>query len=420
MVLFSEMFASELIGGPVVDRVQENIGRVKDIIIALGEVFPKVVGLLITVGDYPQEEKVVLIGEIDLIGRQFVSTRATKDRVPFTSLREGEVLLLRDVIDQQVVDLEGARVIRVNDLKLAKVNQDVRLIGVNIGLKGMLRRLGFLGIVSWFYRLFRQEVPEKLIGWDHIQNIAGGQVAIPTKTLTDLHPADVAQVISQLKIDDRSALMSTLSDKTAAEALHELEPMIAAVLIANLDAKKALGILEKMPVNEVADILGDLAPDKAEELLRLIRVRKAASIRELMKHKDETAGGLMTTEFITLPQNLTVEQVIQRLRETAPAAETIYYLYVVDEQERLVGVLSLRSMIVSPPERPISEVMIKEPRAVTPETNQREVAAIISKYNLLAVPVVDAERRILGIITVDDVVNFILPPFSRRKRQMLG
>ena len=111
-----------------------------------------------------------------------------------------------------------------------------------------------------------------------------------------------------------------------------------------------------------------------------------------MKHQDETAGGLMTTEFITLPQNLTVEQVIQRLRETAPAAETIYYLYVVDEQERLVGVLSLRSMIVSPPERPISEVMIKEPRAVSPEMNQREVAAIISKYNLLAVPVVDAEQ----------------------------
>ncbi|HVN66794.1 MAG TPA: CBS domain-containing protein, partial [Candidatus Sulfotelmatobacter sp.] len=312
------------------------------------------------------------------------------------------------------------RVIRVNDLKLAKVDQDVRLIAVDIGLKGMLRRLGLLGISNWFYRFFRQTIPEKLIGWDHIHNISGGQVAIPTRAFTDLHPADVAQVISQLKIDDRSALMSTLSDKTAAEALHELEPMIAAVLIANLDTKKALGILEKMPVDEVADILGDLAPEKAEELLRLIRVRKASSIRELMKHNDETAGGLMTTEFITLPQNLTVEQVIQRLRETAPAAETIYYLYVVDDQQRLVGVLSLRSMIISPPERPISEVMIKEPRTVTPEMNQREVAAIISKYNLLAVPVVDGERRILGIITVDDVIDFILPPFSRRKRQMLG
>jgi magnesium transporter len=420
MVLFSEMFVSELVGDPVVDRVQENIGRVKDIIITLGDVFPKVTGLLVTLSGEKKEEKVILINEIDLVGRQFISTRGTADRVPLTTLRDGELLLMRDVVDQQVVDLDGARVIRVNDLKLAKVDQDVRLIAADIGLKGMLRRLGLLGIGGWFYRLFRRTVPEKLIGWDHIQSISGGRVAIPTRALTDLHPADVAQVISQLKIDDRSALLSTLSDKTAAEALHELEPMIAAVLIANLDTKKALGILEKMPVDEIADILGDLVPDKAEELLRLIRVRKASSIRELMKHKDETAGGLMTTEFIALPQNLTVEQVIQRLRETAPAAETIYYLYVVDDQQRLAGVLSLRSMIISPPERPISEVMIKEPRAVTPEMNQREVAAIISKYNLLAVPVVDTERRILGIITVDDVVDFILPPFSRRKRQMLG
>ncbi|MFA4966948.1 MAG: CBS domain-containing protein [Candidatus Margulisiibacteriota bacterium] len=420
MVLFSEMFASELIGDPIVDRLQENIGRVKDIIITLGETFPKVTGLLVKIAGDKKEEKVLLVGEIDLIGTQFVTTRSTKDRVVWTDLRDGEVLLVRDVMDQQVVDLDGARVIRVNDLKLAKVDQDVRLIAADVGFKGMLRRLGLLESVGWLYGFFKKQISEKLIGWDHVQNLSGGKVAIPTRTFTDLHPADVAQIMSQLKTEDKAVLLSTLSDKTAAEALHELEPMIAAVLVTNLDTKKALGILEKMPVDEVADVLGDLPPDRADELLRLMRVRKASQIRELLKHKDETAGGLMTTEFIALPRNLTVEQVIQNLREKAPDAETIYYVYVVDEENHLLGALSLRSLIVSPPDKVISDIMIKDIIAVSPEMNQRDVAGVISKYNFLAVPVVDAEKKILGIVTVDDVIDFILPPFSRRKRQMLG
>jgi CBS domain-containing protein/sporulation protein YlmC with PRC-barrel domain len=420
MVLFSEMFASELFGGPVVDRVQENIGRVKDIIITLGESFPRVTGLLITTGEEKKEDKVLLIGEIDLIGRQFVSTRTTKDRVPLTSLREGEVLLSRDVMDQQVVDLDGARVIRVNDLQLAKVDQDVRLIAADVGVKGMLRRLGMEKLASWLVGRFGKSIPEQLIGWDHVQDLSGGKIAIPTRSISNLHPADVAQIISQVQAEQKTAIFSALSEKTAAEALHELEPMIGAVLISTLDTKKSLGVLEKMPIDEAADIIGDVPVEKAEELLRLMRPRKSAEIRKLLKHRDETAGGLMTTEFIALQQNMTVEQVINYLRETAPEAETIYYLYVVDESGRLVGILSMRKMIIMPPEKPISEIMLTDFITVRPEMNQKEVADVISKYNLLAVPVVDPENKILGIVTVDDVMDLILPPTSKRKRQMLG
>src|SRR3989339_253204 len=419
MVLFSEMFVSDIIGVPVVDRLQKNIGNVKDIVITLGEAFPRVVGLLVGLLEN-NGTKIILIGEIDLIGKKFVTTRTIKEQVPLTSLREGEVLLMRDVVDRQVVDLEGARVIRVNDLKLAKADQDVRLIAADVGLRGMLRRLGLEKIVGRFYGLFGKTIPEQLIGWDHVQNLSGGQIAIPKENITDLHPADVAQIISQVRTDQRTAIFEKLSDKTASEALHELEPMLGAVLITTLETKKSLNILEKMPVDEAADIIGDLPVEKAEELLRLMKVRKATEIRKLLKHRDETAGGLMTTEFVTLPNNLTVEQVIARLREHSPDAETIYYLYVIDEQERLVGVLSLRSLIVAPPEKLITEIMIREPITVTPEMNQKELSDVISKYNLLAVPVVDPEGKILGIVTVDDVIALILPPHSRRKKNMLG
>ena len=420
MVLFFEMFASELIGDPVVDCLEQNVGKIKDIIVTLGEPFPKVIGLSVALSDGKREAKVLLIGEINLIGKQFVSTHPAKDRIVWTTIREGDVLLMRDVVDRQVVDLEGARVIRVNDLKLAKVEQDVRLIAADVGLRGMLRRLSLEKTISWFLDLLGKKIPEQLIGWDHVQGLSGGKISIPSKTITDLHPADVAQIISQVRPDEKTFIFSTLSNNTAAEALHELEPMLAAVLIAKLDTKKALGILEKMPADEVADILGDLPSEKSQQLLSLMRVRKATQIRKLLQHRDETAGGLMTTEFIALPQNLTAEQVISRLREIEPDAETIYYLYVVDEAGHLAGVLSLRRLIPSPPDKLISEIMIKENITVSPEMSHREVANFISKYNLLAVPVVDQDKKILGIVTVDDVMDFILPPISRRKRRMLG
>lgn len=420
MVLFSEMFVSELIGVPIVDRLQDPVGEVKDILLTVGEVFPKVTGLLIK----NHEESVILMSEIDLIGKQFIVTKSIKERIVFTRLRPDELLLVRDLMDKQIVDTEGARVIRVNDLKLAKVAQDVRLIAADVGFRGLLRRLSLLNFFDFVFGLFRKSVPDTLIGWDHVESLktgrAKGNITVPTRHLVDLHPADIAHIISQVHIEEKRAIFDSLSDKTAAEALHELEPKIQAILLLTVDTKKALGILEKMPADEVADVLGDLPPDKTEEFLRLMRPRRMAEIAKLLDHEEETAGGLMTTEFIAVSENLTAEGTINRLRELAPAAETIYYLFVVDDEEKLTGVLSLRNLIISSPHKPVSEIMIKDLITVDPQMNQRKVAEVISKYNLLAVPVVDANKRILGIVTVDDVVDFILPPVSRKKRQMVG
>jgi magnesium transporter len=175
-----------------------------------------------------------------------------------------------------------------------------------------------------------------------------------------------------------------------------------------------------MPVDEVADVLGDIPPERAEELLRLIKPKKSAQVRKLLKHPEETAGGLMTTEIITIPSDFTAQKTIEKMRELAPDAETVYYIYVVRDGEKLGGVLSLRNLIIAAPETPISSIMVRDVISVDPEMDQRKVAEVISKYNLLAVPVVDGENRILGIVTVDDVVDFILPPISRRIRHMLG
>jgi len=414
------MFISELRGIPVVDRLQDPIGEVKDILINVGEKFPKVSGLLLKNPD----DAVILMGEIDLIGKQFVVTKSVKDRIVFAKISNDELRLARDLLDKQIVDTDGARVIRINDLKLGKIDQDVRLIAADVGFRGLLRRLGCLLFFAFIFSLLRKQVPDTLIGWDHVEQLKTsrnkGIITVPTRHINEMHPSDIANIISQVHQEEKTAIFTSLDEKTAAESLHELEPKIQAILLLTIDTKKALSILEKMPSDEVADVLGDLLPEKAEEFLRLLRPRKAGKVRKLMAHEEETAGGLMTTEYITVPDNLTVQQTIETMREYAPSAETIYYIYVHDELEKLVGVFSLRDLIISQPDVLISTVMEKDLITVDPETDQKKVAEVVSKYNLLAIPVVDKENKMLGIVTVDDVIDLVLPPVARRFRHILG
>ncbi|MFC1568581.1 hypothetical protein ACFL37_02675, partial [Candidatus Margulisiibacteriota bacterium] len=184
MVLFSEMFISDLKGDPVVDRLQESVGEVKDYVIAVGEVFPKISGLLVNVYD-KGEDLVVLMGEIDLIGKQFIVTKSLKDRIVFTKPRADELLLWADLMDKQIVDTEGARVIRVNDLKLGKIGQDIRLIAADVGLRGLLRRLRWLGFFDFILGVFGKKVPDTQIGWDHVEQLKTGNVksriTVPSK-----------------------------------------------------------------------------------------------------------------------------------------------------------------------------------------------------------------------------------------------
>ncbi|MCX5748721.1 MAG: CBS domain-containing protein [Candidatus Saganbacteria bacterium] len=423
MIYFTEMYASEMIGQTVIDRAEEKIGSVIDVVIEPGDQFPKVIGLLLKFGR-GKKEKILLLSEINHIGRRLISANSSKDNIAFASIRENEMLLQRDLMDKQIVDIHGSKVVRVNDLKLAKIGMDIRLIAAEVGFKGIIRRLHLDKILLPLMAVFNIQLKDDLIGWNFVEplqtDIARLKLVVPYQGVSKLHPADIANIISQVHIDEKTAIFSSLSTETAAEALHELEPRIQAYLIGILDSKKALSIIERMPSDEAADVLGDLPEEKASELLRLMKQKKAEEIQELLKHGEETGGGLMTTEFITISKDLTAQQTIEKIRELAPSCETVYYLYVVDEAQHLVGVLSLRSLIISKLDAPVSEIMKTKIITVHPEMSQKMVAEVISKYNLLAVPVVDKLNRLLGIVTVDDVIDFILPPLARRKRMSVG
>lgn len=225
--------------------------------------------------------------------------------------------------------------------------------------------------------------------------------------LATLHPADLAELLEELEPAERAAVVHLLSDETAAETISELEVEDQAEILESLGSERAGDILDEMSADDVADLVGELSQSRADELLDLMEPEDATEVRELLEYGEDTAGGIMTTEYVALPGSLTAQQSIDELRRLAPDAESAYYVYVVNEKEQLLGVLSLRELIVSAPDRPIQEIMRKSIVSVHVNDDQEEVARVVRKYNLMAVPVVDREEVLCGIITVDDVLDVI-------------
>jgi Mg2+ transporter MgtE len=298
-------------------------------------------------------------------------------------------------------------------VSLDEVEGSLRLVAVDVGTAGLLRRLGIERPYRRIARGLGRSAGERYIDWEDVDplesTIAAVKLRVPHAGLAELHPADLATIIDQLTPRDRAGVLASLDDEAVADAIEELEPDSQVDVLEELLPDRAADILEEMSPDDAADLVADLSDTARAEILALMEKTEADEVKELLGYPEETAGGIMTTEYIAVPANLTAAETIDKLRALEPSAETIYYVYVVDDDERLVGVLSLRDLIVAKPETPINEVMIDEPVAVGVLDHQREVANLVARYNLLAVPVVDETGRLEGIVTVDDTLDSLLP-----------
>ena len=253
-----------------------------------------------------------------------------------------------------------------------------------------------------------------MIAWDSVapireKNPTQVHLAVKESKLARLHPSELAEVINELSAREAAAVIHSLDDETAADALEHLEPVKQRAIIEDIGRERAADIIEEMDSDDAADLLGELPEDQQSELLAEMNQSTAGELRELVKYEDDTAGGLMTTDYVWIYPHRTAEETIHKIREIAPESEFIYYLYVLDKDERLLGALSLRALLLAPPDHSIERIMKGELVTVPPDTKARDVAATIARYDLLAVPVVDAEGNMLGIVTVDDAIDAIMP-----------
>ena len=406
------IFLSDFVNAEVVDLRQHRVGRVRDLIVVMSDPFPRVTGVVLK--NNPRVRSIDW-GVVRSWDNKELSLKVeAQDLQPHTRT-DTELWLSRQVLDKQIVDMDGRRVVRVNDLQLSQVDGSMLLVGVDIGSRGLMRRIGLEGLGRRVIASLGRDWPHKLISWEAVDPVKSDvnsvKLRIAHTKLAKLHPADIAEIVHELSPDDRSAVFAALDDEKAADTLEEIQDeQMQASILERLDVERASDILEAMSPDEAADLLADLPKERAQQLLQKMEEDEAEDVEELLAYRGDTAGGLMTTEYA---------QAIDRLRELEPDAESVYYVYVVDEEEHLLGVLSLRDLIVAKPETPIRDFMIKNVIAVRVDAGPREVAEVTSKYNLLAVPVVDEHNRLQGIVTVDDVMERVMPARAGLRRRRI-
>jgi magnesium transporter len=406
------LYLSQVLGRPIRDMEGEAVATIKDVIVLLGEDdHPPVTGF---VARYRRRDFFLPRYRVSNFNAHGVRLNADiLDLRPF-GRRESEVLLARDVLDKQLIDVDGKRIVRVNDVQLIEAAGEWRVTGADVSLKGLWRRLmpaGFAGSAK----------AVEVIDWADVGYLASDATTVRLKSSSDklgrLHPVEIARLAEAMSYHHGSEIVEALDDETAAETLEEMPAEHQARIIGEMDEDRAADILEWMSPDEAADVLGDLPEDKAEDLLSRMEGEEQADVAELLPYEDDTAGGLMTTEFLTLPKDLTVGAALARLREMAETPNMIYYIYVVEEEVswKLCGVIALRSLILADPSYPLREVMRDEYQSAHPDDSAREVAEKIAEYNLLALPVLDNTGDILGIVTVDDAMEMLLPKGWRQR-----
>jgi magnesium transporter len=409
-------FLSQLLGRPTIDADGTRVGILRDLLISTDIPYPPMNAIV--VGDKRHQHAIPWLHVASLTPRGAV-LRSRVRLEAFPPPTDDLIWLGRDLLDKQIVDTHGVKLVRVNDLSLTPINGDLRLAGVDNSVAGLARRLG----IEWLASLVRRGRP-RLIDWEQVDigpAVDEIRLKVPFQRLRRMQPADIGSIISQMSPGEAADVLEALDEETAADALAELSEEHQAAVVTAMEPEEAADVLERMAPDEAADILGDVHRERAGELMRLMEPHTAEEVRSLLIYEDDTAGGLMNSRLFAVAEMETAGRVIEDLRKTSPPQDEIYYLYVVDTSGRMRGVLSLRDLVVAEPDTLIVDCMEQDVAFVRLDDSADEVARKIMHYNLLAIPVVDEFGHLKGMVTVDDVVDLMTPrAWQNRPRRMTG
>ena len=408
---FRDGYLSEFVGRQAIlenDNKRRSLGKVVDFFVSQpDDTFPRIDGVVIKTRDGEKSLPATDVLEIDAQGA--VVLRAVP--VAAALANDRALFLIKDLFDKQIVDVDGRKVVRINDLEIANTGGTLRVVAADIGISGLLRRLGAGRIAPQLL----DRVPRTLIAWDNVAPISDLNpwqvtLSVSESRLSRLHPSELAEIISDLSAKDAARVVQSLDDETAADAFEHLDAERQQSLIEDLGDERAADIIEEMDSDDAADLLGELDKRQRAELLAKMDDRAYADeLEDLVDYERDSAGGMMTTDYVWIYPHRTTSATIEKIREIGPESEFIYYLYVTDEHRKLLGTLSLRTLLLALPTAFIHKLMTSDIVSVSPNTSSEEVAATIARYDLLAVPVLDDAGHILGIVTVDDAIDAIMP-----------
>ena len=389
------------------------LGRVVDLVAEKVEPYPVVTGLMIRRG--LRGPKAFL--PWSAVSRIDPQLMFSPNSIQLAKVPEhgGKMAFLREeVLDKQIVDTFGAKVVRVNDLQFLCLESQLRLVHVDVGFRGLMRRVGWKNWISAVLRwLFEYELPDHFIPWKYVQLLSGSgplHLSVSQKKLGQLHPAELADILEDLGGRERSAIFHALDTETAADTLEEIDdPKLQKALIETVTVEKASDIIEEMSSADAVDLLADLPQDTADEILDGMEEEWAEDLRELLVHPEETAGGMMTTAYLGLARDMTVAAAWQRLRDEAVDLEVIDYVYVVDGEDVLQGVVSIRDLLTSLPQKRLADIQSSRLVTVAPDSDKDEAVELLAKYGFKALPVVDEQSRLKGVISFRSALEVLAP-----------
>ena len=403
------VFFSQLKNKPVLDSKNKKIGVVKDMVFVVGSNYAQVSHLVyLSKEKYRKKIAWRFIKELKekAIKKEDIEIHLNSSKDELNTLFEKESdLLVSSLVDKQIVDVSGQKIVRVNDVLLGKIENKFCVVAVCVGTRSLLRVLGF--------RDKNAAKGEKIIPWASVEtlekNLHDLHLKYQKNKVADLHPSDIADIIEDLNHHERVLIFNSLGKAKAAKTLAEVEPDVQSSFLGNLKLTRTIEILQDMPSNEIADILSLMPKRKISSILDSMKSEKSKKIREILNYPEESAGSIMHTEFISIPQNYTAQQTISLLRRLKPASEKIYHLYVVDKKMHLLGVLSIRSLLTAGPKEKISKFMTSKIAKIRSNMPKKEIAHTLTKYNLFALPVIDRNNVLKGVVISDEVLEEIMP-----------
>lgn len=413
------IYVSQLLGQKVWDAYGREVGQVDDLMVAATEKnMPPLTALVLKKNR--REIQYIPINQVASLWPS-ITLQVNVEKIEALNPSGHELLLKERVLDQQIVDTEGKRLVRVNDLQIARKGERFYLTGVDVSGLGLMRRLGLEKVGGKLVKLAGKGSHSEVIPWEFVASIEHDdplRLSVSQSRLVRMLPADIAAILDDLDHHTSKALLQGFSNEELADTLEESSAEMQVAVLSHLNPERAADVLEEMDPDEAADLLADLPDQTSEQLLTLMEDEDAEEVRSLLGYPEESAGGIMTTEFAQVPAGLTVEEALEYLRNSKDALEDeiMYYVYILDKQERLQGVVSLRDLVISPLSTPLKKWMESEPIQVNPLTKPEEVAYLVAKYDLLSVPVVDPEtNEMLGIVTVDDALDTVMPTAWKKK-----
>lgn len=429
----AEMFInfSEILKKDVLDIDGKLLGKTCDISVKFGEMYPKADDLIIKKESVKRLYASLPFSNISTMEDDIILNCKLEDVKFSAALKDYEFLLKRDILDQQVVDTYNHKVRRVNDIHLLRVDHELMVAHVDIGLRGLIRRLGFEKIVDSIVKLFNRNSrylqKQDLVSWKYIQPITLNpasmtmKLSLSQKQLSSIPAADLGEIILDLNLNQRMALFKMLDIKTKAKIFENLEFQDQKAILKELDKKDAAAIVDNMSSDEAADLLERLPKDTTKNILTLMESNRAKKLSTLLGYSSDSAGGLMTTEFVSFPETMLVEKAIEYIKNQTREFETVPYIYVVDDKNHLKGTTTVRRLLFADPKDAALKTIFPKTVHVYLHDSVKEVAYIMDKYKVSAIPVVDENKFLHGIVAMDDILSRVISiAWRKRPRKPKG